>query len=442
MSDKYIITKEEINQILLHSPYALSTTPAKNGMGGEQIKKYFYDYIRVLVEKLNLRMNDIEAGIDESSSMHDSAPDSHKDLREAVKSLDTAVQGAYSEAERACSLAREGVAEVNNALQAVLGRRTVYFERTMQLALGAVAFQSYQFNEGDMIIVGALNVPELIAFKADSEALQDAILITDEQIQKGTFYIVPGGQYRFENSEFGVVAIDGGVDANNIVTPQNLTNAINGVQTAINKAETDANKYTDTKIAEYSATANNTFATRDELETVESIAKGANQAISFRDYEEMQTELKKLKADDLMIGQSIFIGEKEVPDVWVYEKQADYETITHSAEIMLTKFINGATVGIGYFILSALETQKVDLTEYATKEDSVTPQNLTNALNGVQTAINKAETDANKYTDTKIAEYSATANNTFATKDELGDVEATLDSIIAIQNTLIGGDAE
>ena len=45
MSDKFKITGEEINQTLMHSPYALSDSPYQRGLGAGQIKRYFYDFI-------------------------------------------------------------------------------------------------------------------------------------------------------------------------------------------------------------------------------------------------------------------------------------------------------------------------------------------------------------------------------------------------------------
>ena len=112
-----------------------------------------------------------------------------------------------------------------------------------------------------------------------------------------------------------------------------------------------------------------------KLSTVESIAKGANQAISYPTYKDMllgndeREGLLALDSKVLNIGQSILIGTKDVPDVWVYkyiEPFANYEY--KSEEEFANRLKTETHIQVGFYELYALETQKVDLVDYAKKE--------------------------------------------------------------------------
>ena len=59
MENKYQLTQEEINKILRRSPYSLGLSPAEAGLGAEQIKRYFYDFIYYMAENLNLHLKDV-----------------------------------------------------------------------------------------------------------------------------------------------------------------------------------------------------------------------------------------------------------------------------------------------------------------------------------------------------------------------------------------------
>lgn len=110
-------------------------------------------------------------------------------------------------------------------------------------------------------------------------------------------------------------------------------------------------------------------ATKEEVGTVESIAKGASQAIAFASYSEMQTQLKTYAKDRLKVGQSIFIKTLNVPDVWVYLIMDNCLDYIHTDDEILDSFAKGNKIQIGHFALAPLETQKVNLTEYATKSE-------------------------------------------------------------------------
>jgi hypothetical protein len=106
------------------------------------------------------------------------------------------------------------------------------------------------------------------------------------------------------------------------------------------------------------------------IDEVESIAKGATQAESFFDYEEMVEKLNVAPRDTYRIGQSLFINTRNVPDLWIYNKGISSTTYNYSTdEVFVNELKSKGYVKVGYFTLSALETQKVDLTDYPTTEE-------------------------------------------------------------------------
>jgi hypothetical protein len=109
------------------------------------------------------------------------------------------------------------------------------------------------------------------------------------------------------------------------------------------------------------------------IDEVESIAKGATQAESFFDYEEMVEKLNVAPRDTYRIGQSLFINTRNVPDLWIYNKGISSTTYNYSTdEVFVNELKSKGYVKVGYFTLSALETQKVDLTEYVKNTDYAT----------------------------------------------------------------------
>lgn len=95
---------------------------------------------------------------------------------------------------------------------------------------------------------------------------------------------------------------------------------------------------------------------------------GANKALSFGDYSTMISSFNALPNDTYNIGQNVMVVTLEVPDLWISgiveteEEKVEY-TYT-SDEEFITALTENGYVQVGYYKLSALETQKVDLTHY------------------------------------------------------------------------------
>ena len=110
-------------------------------------------------------------------------------------------------------------------------------------------------------------------------------------------------------------------------------------------------------------TTNKTIPTA--INEVNSIAKGANQAISYSNYSAMITAINAMSNTALNVGQNIYIITLDVPDLWISSIESTSSTYTYTTdEAFITALETNGYVQVGYYKLSALETQKVDLTTY------------------------------------------------------------------------------
>ena len=124
--------------------------------------------------------------------------------------------------------------------------------------------------------------------------------------------------------------------------------------------------------------------------TAKSIAEGANQSLSYSNYSAMITVFNALDDDVYRVGQNIYIQTTNVPDLWVYSVESTSVPYQYTTdEAFVTGLETDGYVQVGYYKLSALETQKVDLTDYVPKtttiagvdlQDNITKLELQTAL--------------------------------------------------------------
>ena len=129
-----------------------------------------------------------------------------------------------------------------------------------------------------------------------------------------------------------------------------------------------------------------------EISLTTDIAKGAQQAISEPNYETLINDILAWEQNDQNgnVGQSIYIETLEVPDIWISGKSVDYSGYTYTTDQDFIDAVNnnGGSIQIGYYNLSFLETQKVNLTNYVTLEVlSTEVSDRTSADTSLSTAI-------------------------------------------------------
>jgi len=149
------------------------------------------------------------------------------------------------------------------------------------------------------------------------------------------------------------------------------TDLASAVQTSLNKADSALQEHQD--ISGKQDITDNTLTTINKtvptaINEVNSIAKLANKAKSYSTYQAFINYLNTAEKTEFIPGQSFMIQTKLVPDLWVYSVENTSVQYTYTTDEDFITYTNQATGGqVGYYKLAQLETQKVDLTDYATK---------------------------------------------------------------------------
>ena len=178
------------------------------------------------------------------------------------------------------------------------------------------------------------------------------------------------------------------------------------------------------------------------INEVNSIAKGANQAVSYSNYSAMVTAFNGLDDDVYNVGQNVMIVTLEVPDLWISGIESTSSTYTYvdDATIVNELQTNGY-IQVGYYKLSMLETQKVDLTGYQEKIDS--SHKLSSDLVDDTNKTNKFVTSAEKSTwNGKYDKPSGgipSTDLTSAVQTSLGKADTAIQDISGKQDVLVSG---
>ena len=108
----------------------------------------------------------------------------------------------------------------------------------------------------------------------------------------------------------------------------------------------------------------------EDAESALAIAKGANQALTFDDYTACCSWIVDNNItpnESYPVGNVILIKTLYVPDLYIYGETDTYTDTIPTNEEIVTKLATDGYFDIGYCRLAQLETQKVDLSEYAKK---------------------------------------------------------------------------
>ena len=103
-----------------------------------------------------------------------------------------------------------------------------------------------------------------------------------------------------------------------------------------------------------------------KVDEAEALAKGAQQAVAFNTYADMQeaflAEDVTSDAGKYFVGQSVYIGTINVPDLWISHRNPHYSANTYeSDEAIVNALKDRGYITIGHYELRQLETGKVNL---------------------------------------------------------------------------------
>ena len=238
----YKFTEEEINKILMSSPMVLPDNPSQYGLKGNNIKSYFYDFIRKLMLLLNEHFVLIERDKAESILNHDENESSHNDIRKIIGDLqarDTELGNMIANHYSEINLSHDDIkskitndisshnidkyahndlrfefSEVKNmatnALNFAQGKSKIYpvkdiFEMTNKL--------NDEMNVGDKFVLLDKNVPDFTLF--EKKATEGGTVFTHVDLLMGSVEFLPGESYIY--SGYLLVASESGMDTSMLV---------------------------------------------------------------------------------------------------------------------------------------------------------------------------------------------------------------------------------
>lgn len=256
--------------------------------------------------------------------------------------------------------------ELIDALDKILtAHKATYDAKVVELesadSNNATAISNEVARATDKEAIIAQNLADHIAiYNAKVEELEKADTENADSISANTQDIAEHTE-RIQENKDGITEAKNDIKSINDTKIPIITElASNAINTA-NKAATDV-------VSENARAIESERQIGERVDTVESIAKGANKSLTFANYATMIATLNSANNVGFGVGQNILIVTLNVPDLWVSEVVALPSVYTYTTDEAFTEKLKAdGTVQVGYYKVSALETQKVNLTDYATK---------------------------------------------------------------------------
>lgn len=148
---------------------------------------------------------------------------------------------------------------------------------------------------------------------------------------------------------------------------------LSGLKAAVEKAQKDA-----TNAGNAAANA------QDKADKAYTLAEGRSRSASYATIPAMQTALQNASNKEFRVGDNIFIEAVNVPDFWISKVNATKGNDTVPPEGSSYE----DTYNVGYYTISKLETQKVDLSSYATQEYVAEQIKNNSSITGIEFTTN------------------------------------------------------
>lgn len=114
-------------------------------------------------------------------------------------------------------------------------------------------------------------------------------------------------------------------------------------------------------------------ATQRELKRLEHMISGERGALVYANYSEMVESLNADKNTMYGLGQSIFIGTREVPDLWIYGVSSEYVKYEYVSDDIIESVLRyDGTIRVGHYVLAALESNQIVLDNVVTTDTEQT----------------------------------------------------------------------
>lgn len=156
------------------------------------------------------------------------------------------------------------------------------------------------------------------------------------------------------------------------ITGTGTGDTLSGLKTAVTKAQSTADSAV-TAAGKAQEKANQAY----------TLAEGRSRSASYATIAAMQTALEGASNSQFKVGDNIFIEAVDVPDFWVSKVNT-----TKGTDKVPTSGSFNATYNVGYYTISKLETQKVDLSSYALKSYVDTQIANNSSITGIEFTAN------------------------------------------------------
>ena len=156
------------------------------------------------------------------------------------------------------------------------------------------------------------------------------------------------------------------------ITGSGTGDTLSGLKAKIEQAQTDATN-AGTAAAKAQEKANQAY----------TLAEGRSRSASYATIAAMQTALEGASNSQFKVGDNIFIEAVDVPDFWV----SKVNTTKGTDKVPASGSFN-STYNVGYYTISKLETQKVDLSSYATQEYVAEQIKNNSSITGIEFTTN------------------------------------------------------
>lgn len=157
------------------------------------------------------------------------------------------------------------------------------------------------------------------------------------------------------------------------ITGTGTGDTLSGLKAAVTKAQNDA-----TSAGSAAAKA------QEKANQAYTLAEGRSRSASYATIAAMQTALEGANNSQFKVGDNIFIEAVDVPDFWVSKVNA-----TKGTDKVPASGSFNSTYNVGYYTISKLETQKVDLSSYALKSYVDTQIANNSSIQGIEFTTNK-----------------------------------------------------
>ena len=244
--NSYNFTEEEINKILLSSPMVLPNNPSEYGLKGNNIKTFFYEFIRKMMLLLNEHFILIKRDKENSFLTHNEGENAHPDIRRILQNLaerdielGNEIENHYEKANSDNEEMRQNILEniqvhnsdklahtliqnevsnikkiAENALNTAQGKSRVY---PVKDVIQMIDTLSESINIGDRFVLSDKNIPDFTLFEKGSQS-EDGIVITKDNVLGGNIQFSPGETYLYNG--YLLVATESGIDTSLLVNKE------------------------------------------------------------------------------------------------------------------------------------------------------------------------------------------------------------------------------